>query len=80
MSVFQQRIKSMPLKARTNVVLIEKVNITTKLRYGTDLEFLYREFKISLVNRALTEKVDNMQDQMNCASREMKILRIKRKC
>lgn len=36
MSVFQQRIKSMPLKARTNVVLIEKVNITTKLRYGTD--------------------------------------------
>lgn len=44
------------------------------------LEFLYREFKISLVNRALTEKVDNMQDQMNCASREMKILRIKRKC
>lgn len=40
-------------------------------------EFLYREFKVSLINilRALIEEVDNVQEQLDDTSREMETRR-----
>lgn len=45
------------------------------------LESSHREFKIITTNmlRVLMEKVDNLQEQMNNVSREMKTLRKKSK-
>lgn len=46
------------------------------------VEFLDREFKTTMINKvkALTEKVDIIQEQMDNVNRGIKIPRIKKKC
>lgn len=54
-------------------VWIDKASITT--RHGRNVEIIRLEIFLSMIDRALMDKVDSTQVQMGNVSQEMKILR-----